>query len=51
MNDAMGGLRGQAMGDAGGAGGLGLRGSGGGGGGNSLGIGGSAVAPAVVPAV
>ena len=40
MNDAMGGLRGQAMGDAGGAGGLGLRGSGGGGGGNSLGIGG-----------
>ena len=40
MNDAMGGLRGQAMGEAGGAGGLGLRGSGGGGGGNSLGIGG-----------
>jgi TonB family protein len=40
INNALGGLRGQAMGDAGGAGGLGTRGSGGGGGGNSLGIGG-----------
>ncbi len=40
INDAMGGLQGAAMGDAGGAGGLGSRGSGGGGGGSSLGIGG-----------
>lgn len=40
INDAMGGLRGSAMGDAGGAGGLGSRGTGKGGGGNSLGIGG-----------
>ena len=40
INNAMGGLRGTAMGDAGGAGGLGTRGAGAGGGGNSLGIGG-----------
>ena len=40
INNAMGGLRGSAMGDAGGAGGLGTRGAGAGGGGNSLGIGG-----------
>lgn len=40
INNAMGGLRGTAMGDAGGAGGLGSRGTGAGGGGNSLGIGG-----------
>lgn len=40
INNAMGGLRGTAMGDAGGAGGLGTRGTGAGGGGNSLGIGG-----------
>lgn len=40
INQALGGLRGTAMGDAGGAGGLGTRGSGPGGGGNSLGIGG-----------
>lgn len=40
INEAMGGLQGAAMGDAGGAGGLGTRGSGSGGGGNSLGIGG-----------
>ncbi|MBK8013966.1 MAG: AgmX/PglI C-terminal domain-containing protein [Deltaproteobacteria bacterium] len=40
INNAMGGLRGSALGDAGGAGGLGTRGSGSGGGGNSLGIGG-----------
>ena len=40
INNAMGGLRGTEMGDAGGAGGLGTRGTGAGGGGNSLGIGG-----------
>ncbi|MFZ9887961.1 MAG: AgmX/PglI C-terminal domain-containing protein [Myxococcota bacterium] len=40
INDSLGGLRGSAMGDAGGAGGLGSRGTGAGGGGNSLGIGG-----------
>jgi TonB family protein len=40
INNAMGGLRGTEMGDAGGAGGLGTRGSGAGGGGNGLGIGG-----------
>ena len=40
INNALGGLRGTAMGDAGGAGGLGTRGTGPGGGGNSLGIGG-----------
>lgn len=40
INNAMGGLRGTEMGDAGGAGGLGTRGAGAGGGGNSLGIGG-----------
>lgn len=40
INDAMGGLRGTAMGDAGGAGGLGSRGTGRGGGGSSLAIGG-----------
>jgi TonB family protein len=40
INNAMGGLQGSAMGDAGGAGGLGTRGTGAGGGGNSLGIGG-----------
>ncbi len=40
INNAMGGLRGTAMGDAGGAGGLGTRGTGAGGGGNALGIGG-----------
>ncbi|MBJ81193.1 MAG: hypothetical protein CMH60_07755 [Myxococcales bacterium] len=40
INNALGGLRGTAMGDAGGAGGLGSRGTGPGGGGNSLGIGG-----------
>lgn len=40
INQALGGLRGASMGDAGGAGGLGSRGTGAGGGGNSLGIGG-----------
>lgn len=40
INNALGGLRGTSMGDAGGAGGLGSRGTGPGGGGNSLGIGG-----------
>jgi hypothetical protein len=40
INNALGGLRGTAMGDAGGMGGLGSRGTGPGGGGNSLGIGG-----------
>lgn len=40
INNAMGGLRGTEMGDAGGAGGLGTRGTGAGGGGDSLGIGG-----------
>jgi pSer/pThr/pTyr-binding forkhead associated (FHA) protein len=40
INNALGGLRGTAMGDAGGAGGLGTRGTGAGGGGNALGIGG-----------
>lgn len=40
INNALGGLRGTAMGDAGGAGGLGSRGTGPGGGGNSMGIGG-----------
>jgi TonB family protein len=40
INNAMGGLRGTEMGDAGGAGGLGSRGTGAGGGGDSLGIGG-----------
>jgi len=40
INNAMGGLQGSSMGDAGGAGGLGTRGTGAGGGGNSLGIGG-----------
>ncbi len=40
MNKALGGLRGTAMGDAGGSGGLGTRGTGSGGGGKSLGIGG-----------
>jgi outer membrane biosynthesis protein TonB len=40
VNQALGGLRGASMGDAGGAGGLGSRGTGAGGGGNSLGIGG-----------
>lgn len=40
VNNALGGLRGTAMGDAGGAGGLGSRGTGAGGGGSSLGIGG-----------
>ncbi len=40
INNALGGLRGTSMGDAGGAGGLGSRGTGAGGGGNALGIGG-----------
>ncbi|MCK5688982.1 AgmX/PglI C-terminal domain-containing protein [Myxococcota bacterium] len=40
INNALGGLRGRNLGDAGGAGGLGTRGTGPGGGGNSLGIGG-----------
>lgn len=40
INNALGGLRGTDMGDAGGAGGLGSRGTGPGGGGSSLGIGG-----------
>ncbi|MGF1510380.1 MAG: AgmX/PglI C-terminal domain-containing protein [Myxococcota bacterium] len=40
INDAMGGLKGRSLGDAGGAGGLGSRGTGAGGGGTSLGIGG-----------
>lgn len=40
INNAMGGLQGTAMGDAGGAGGLGSRGTGAGGGGTGLGIGG-----------
>ncbi len=40
INTALGGLHGNAMGDAGGAGGLGSRGTGPGNGGNSLGIGG-----------
>lgn len=40
VNNALGGLNGSAMGDAGGAAGLGTRGSGAGGGGNALGIGG-----------
>lgn len=40
INNALGGLRGTAMGEAGGAGGLGTRGTGAGGGGNALGIGG-----------
>lgn len=40
INEALGGLRGTSMGDAGGAGGLGSRGTGAGGGGNALGIGG-----------
>lgn len=40
VNNALGGLRGTSMGEAGGAGGLGSRGTGSGGGGNSLGIGG-----------
>jgi hypothetical protein len=40
VNNALGGLRGAAMGDAGGAGGLGSRGTGAGGGGDGLGIGG-----------
>lgn len=40
INNALGGLRGASMGDAGGAGGLGSRGTGAGGGGNGLGIGG-----------
>ena len=40
INEAMGGLRGTTMGDAGGAGGLGTRGNKRGGGGRSLGIGG-----------
>jgi hypothetical protein len=40
MNNALGGLKGAGMGDAGGAGGLGSRGTGAGGGGTGLGIGG-----------
>ncbi|MCP4499456.1 MAG: FHA domain-containing protein [Deltaproteobacteria bacterium] len=40
INNALGGLKGAAMGDAGGAGGLGSRGTGAGGGGSGLGIGG-----------
>ncbi len=40
INEAMGGLKGPQVGDAGGAGGLGTRGTAPGGGGNSLGIGG-----------
>ncbi len=40
VNNALGGLRGASMGDAGGAGGLGSRGTGAGGGGTGLGIGG-----------
>ena len=40
VNNALGGLKGAAMGDAGGAGGLGSRGTGAGGGGTGLGIGG-----------
>jgi hypothetical protein len=40
VNNALGGLKGASMGDAGGAGGLGSRGTGAGGGGNGLGIGG-----------
>lgn len=40
VNNALGGLSGAAMGDAGGAGGLGSRGTGAGGGGTGLGIGG-----------
>ena len=40
INNALGGLKGASMGDAGGAGGLGSRGTGAGGGGNALGIGG-----------
>jgi len=40
INNALGGLNGTSMGDAGGAGGLGTRGTGRGGGGNALGIGG-----------
>lgn len=40
INNALGGLNGTSMGDAGGAGGLGTRGTGPGGGGNALGIGG-----------
>lgn len=40
INNAMGGLQGTAMGDAGGVGGLGSRGTGAGGGGTGLGIGG-----------
>lgn len=45
INEAMGGLRGTAMGDAGGAGGLGTRGHGPGGGGRSIGIGGIGIGP------
>jgi hypothetical protein len=40
INNALGGMHGASMGDAGGAGGLGSRGTGAGGGGNGLGIGG-----------
>jgi hypothetical protein len=40
INNALGGLRGASMGDAGGLGGMGTRGAGAGGGGNALGIGG-----------
>jgi len=40
INNALGGLSGASMGDAGGSGGLGSRGTGAGGGGNGLGIGG-----------
>ncbi len=40
INEALGGLRGQTFGDAGGLGGMGTRGSGPGGGGRSIGIGG-----------
>ena len=40
INQSLGGLRGAAMGDAGGIGGMGTRGAGAGGGGNALGIGG-----------
>jgi hypothetical protein len=40
VNNALGGLKGASMGDAGGAGGLGSRGTGAGGGGTGLGIGG-----------
>jgi pSer/pThr/pTyr-binding forkhead associated (FHA) protein len=40
VNNALGGLKGSSMGDAGGAGGMGVRGTGAGGGGTGLGIGG-----------